>query len=813
MADLTALRKAARACLNESSTVVRRAVHGYVLPEISSGRSHFIREQFTTAAALSGASPDEGPAGNTWTASNWSKSGGVLTPTATGSTATGSIDSGSADGFISILVNTTATPATDLSLVLGFRMASSTWVGSSPASGWNLRVNPAGASGPTGTLSVDGVEAVAATVLVAGALTLASQIPVEVRLNGSNIQVWCNGVRVINHTSATHQTATRVGLGRAASATATVATVDDLFFASVPTCPLGVAGRDGNSIWTSASTTLDCGVDAGALLPLHVRWAKLGAPQSAAPNRWLVATYDDAGTVIRSSGAVVTSGDNNYITPATISMYATSSGLVGGAARVGTFRMEALLQSTGNTPSTHDWTIDSENAFSLNASTPVTTTNDFGRGYATVPVTVTSVQKPSAMVAYNEVATEGITLATQPFRAGSAPTIQPRQGNVNVPTKGGVGADWSSGVSSRTDTIDKNFTRASAGVQLLITMAAQSALNNDPAVLLEGAAPTGFALTVSPSGEAGFTAVDSGTDDDAWTADPRLTVYHLMLLNDNSYANPPTSEDTIPKNRLVTDLAFVAARVRNANAVGQNSIVWTRSLRDSAQLVAEVFGDAITTGTHGGEAGWDSTGGTTPGAWSASLPGGGWVHKRTITSPTGATGADMLINSSETFTLFASDPSLRPVVGGGAYGATADKDHWHPGDALLVGLALINTATGKILAPDTGTATMYIGRFNQTLGRAEYLAADLTWMVLSTTVAAYAWPLTASAGDPNVFIKVFTATDTAGFSMEDLHLVGNCKFNSTPYSGPGYTPTVGTANGHGKNQFDGTDFATGFSFK
>lgn len=806
MADLGAFRKASRAVLNESATV-RRAVHAYVLPEISTGRYHYIRDLFDSGGDINGDAPDEGPSGGTWAATNLTKTSGLLVAASSfAAIGTGSIDSGFSDGYLSYLHFTSATAGTDHPMSVGFRMATTGWSTPSntpiPTSGWAVAVT---------NTNVDlyknaGVVATA----VHGVSTTSSCIPVEVRLNGSNIQVWVNGVRLINHTDTTHQAATIIGVGIHGGGVgfSNPPGLDDLFFASVPTCPLGVV-RDGDGgNYVSTAVPMDAGVAAGALIPAHVRWAALGATVSTDPNTVQCGLVDDNGTQIKAPVAEgFTAADNGYRGPATWNHYATDTGLNTGAARVGTFRLRTRLLQTAGLAATQ-YTLDSEDIGNSPPSGTAGSTVDYGRGYASVPVAAASVQKPSTLQAYADVATEGVTLATQPWRAGAVPTIQPRQGNVNVPSKGGSGGNWSGGASSRTDTIDKNFTRASAGVQLLITMpSAPAALNSEPAILLNGSAPTGFALTTQPTGESNYTRLDSGTDDDAWTADPRLTVYHLLLLNDNTYATPPTSEDTIPKNRLVSDLGFVAARVRNANGVGQNGITWTRSLRDANSLVAEVFGDSVTTATAGGEAGWDPA----LGAWSSSLPGGGWFHKRTITAPSGAIGADMLLNSQETFTLLAPNPAYRVLAAGGASGLTADKDHWHPGDPLLVGLVLVNTVTGKAIAPDSGTAAMYIGRFNQTLGRADYLDSDLTWKQISTSTPAYAWPLSPSAGDANVFVALFA--DTSGFSTEDLHLVGYVEENSTPYSGPAYVPVLDQSNRHDKVVFDGVDFATGFSFK
>lgn len=806
MADLGAFRKAARGVLNESATV-RRAVHGYVLPEISTGRYHYLRDQADGNVALNGQAPNEGPSGATWTATNWTKnSGGQFAVSTAANDSTALIDSGYSQGYLSLIFRSNGV-GTDIPTTLAFRCTSgTTWTNTGstarvPNSGFGLVVNLDAA--PDIALYLDGTSVATASPTMA-APTSGAEYPFEIRLTATNVEVWHNGVRVINYSTTSHLTDTYVGFARVGVGASTASLLDDLFFASVPTCPLGVV-RDGNSgNYLSTAVSMDAGVAAGALIPAHVRWAALGATASTDPNTVQCGLVDDNGTQIKAPVAEgFTAADNGYRGPATWNHYATDTGLNTGAARVGTFRLRTRLLQTAGLAATQ-YTLDSEDIGNSPPSGIAGSTVDYGRGYASVPVAAASVQKPSTLQGYADVATEGVTLATQPWRAGAVPTIQPRQGNVNVPSKGGSGGNWSGGASSRTDTIDKNFTRASAGVQLLITMPTGHAdLNSEPAILLNGSAPTGFALTTQPTGESNYTVLDSGTDDDAWTADPRLTVYHLLLLNDNTYATPPTSEDTIPKNRLVSDLGFVAARVRNANGVGQNGITWTRSLRDANNLVAEVFGDSVVTATAGGEAGWDPA----LGAWSSSLPGGAWTHKRTITAPSGATGADMLLNSQETFTLLSPNPAYRVLAAGGAYGLAADKDHWHAGDPLLVGLALLDTVTGKLRTPDTGTTKMMVGRFNQTAGYAEYLDGDLTWKQVTTSAAAYLWPLSESAVGTNVFVHLFT--DTTGFSTEDLHLVGVLTENSTPYSGPGRCTVLDTANRHDRYAFDPIGFALG----
>lgn len=786
-----------------------RAIHGYVLPEISTGRFHAIRDLFDAAGSLSGAAPDEGPAAGTWTATNVTKAGGTAGAAAAGTNASAHIDSGFADGFLSATFRSSGTPLTDMFSNLCFRMAGTGFDASMlPTQGWAVRVDYGAAGALNLTLFLNGVSQATNVAGLTFAATGVQDVTVEVRLNGAAIQVWCNGAQILNVSNATHQTATRVGLTRQTNATlTTIVQWEDFFFASVPTAPFGVAGRSGNGgNYTSAQLGLSAGVAPGARLPLHYRWGRLLAPGSPTNTASSVVLRDDAETLI--GAGVVLSGtagtQNGYRGPTDINQWATNTGTSGGVARHGLVRMEIFQESTGNTPANANWAIDSENRSTVTPSVPVGQTLDFGRGYTLVQVGVTSVQVPASLVAYAEVAAQGITLAAQPWRASAVPTIQPRQGGADVSGKGGAGSAWSSGVSSRNDTMDKQFARANTGVQQRFTMPVQASLNSESVIGFSGSPPAGFQFATQAPLFTGFSVVETAGDT-AWQADPRLTLTHLKQSNDNAYGTPPLIKDDKP-NRLVTDLAFVAARVRNANGVGQNSITWQRYLRDSGLLVADVINDSVITTTRGGEAGWDPT--LAP--WSAALPGGAWVHRRTITSPSSATGSDMLLNNDYNFVLLAPDPSLRVIIGAAPVGDAAIKDHWHPGDPMLIGLALFNGTSGVVVPIDAGTASVFIGRFNQTLGRAEYYDVDETWKHLTTT-QAYAWPLADSAGDANV--KVLTFSDTSAFDNSTLRFVGYCERNGTPYSGPSIELAMGTANGHRVNAFDGADFAAGFPFK
>jgi len=115
----------------------------------------------------------------------------------------------------------------------------------------------------------------------------------------------------------------------------------------------------------------------------------------------------------------------------------------------------------------------------------------------------------------------------------------------------------------------------------------------------------------------------------------------------------------------------------------------------------------------------------------------------------------------------------------------------------------MDTSMGKLISPDvTPAPAAVVTRFNQALGRPEYLKADLTWVTLGAGATAYAHPLTASAGDPQTLIKTFSMP-AATWTTADLFLIAVAYVGGTPYSRAAFAPVLSpAANSHGSFVLD-----------
>lgn len=279
------------------------------------------------------------------------------------------------------------------------------------------------------------------------------------------------------------------------------------------------------------------------------------------------------------------------------------------------------------------------------------------------------------------------------------------------------------------------------------------------------------------------------------TVDPRLTLALPLYINNATYTTPPMAGDTTSGQRLDADLGFVSARARNARNTDTSLdiidgvLAWTEKLWDIAELtgndVSPTQSRPATTATKGGERGWSDAMLT----WDKGRPGGGWVHKVTITTPD-AVGLEL--TNTRTLTLLAADPRIQVSIGAGD--PTAPGRHWSPGQQLTLGVSI--SSAGVKQSFDAGTAKVMLLRFAPALGTVEYLTAGLTWVTGDTYDQ---FTMTPSAGDAKIVIKTFTAAQTAGWNTEDLFVICLISKNSVQYSGSAQMPVLGTKLPHDVN--------------
>lgn len=272
----------------------------------------------------------------------------------------------------------------------------------------------------------------------------------------------------------------------------------------------------------------------------------------------------------------------------------------------------------------------------------------------------------------------------------------------------------------------------------------------------------------------------------SFTVDPRVTAQQHLQIDDNSFG---TAKNEPLKSMLSTQSGFIWVILKNARDEGLNGLTVSQTLTPVAPGTA--INNSTTTTTQDSQAGVSGRL-----DWTASKPGGTWNKATDVTAPSTVDANTHLVGGTDALTLLAPDPRIRVLVGAGPYGTSADEDHWHPGDPLLVGLAVQNNVTRKLVTVDASPApTMQVGRFNQTLGRAEYLDSDLTWKAAGEDATSYAWPLAQSLGDAQTWILVFA--DTSGFSHAGLFFIALAYVGGTPYSGPAFLdPVSKLANTH-----------------
>ena len=276
-------------------------------------------------------------------------------------------------------------------------------------------------------------------------------------------------------------------------------------------------------------------------------------------------------------------------------------------------------------------------------------------------------------------------------------------------------------------------------------------------------------------------------------------------LQNNDNALDPSLSTT---QRLISDLGFYSVKISNQRSQGVDGVSVTDRLRDDADLVSEIS-RTDTTATTNGNAGYLPLK-----AWDSQLPGGGWDHWTDSGSHNGNTFEKARSGAGTAdYTLLAIDPNLSVIPGAGPKATADDGDHWHPGEDLLVGIAVYNGATKTTEAVDVDgggnpRAYVVIGRFNTTLGRAEYLEADhQTWTAINGGTAIE-HQLAESAGDSQTYVLTIDAADTGTWNEADLFIIGIAYVNSTPYSLQNMIDSLSNAaNAHDGYALDALDLA------
>jgi hypothetical protein len=263
--------------------------------------------------------------------------------------------------------------------------------------------------------------------------------------------------------------------------------------------------------------------------------------------------------------------------------------------------------------------------------------------------------------------------------------------------------------------------------------------------------------------------------------DPRInfTGYHLLQLDDPAYGTPPMSKNVSPAQRTDTEFGFVSTRARNVRSEGLNGLVWATKMWDANEFsgseVAPVVDHSATSATMGGEAGWANE----LTVWSETRPGGLWQKKVVITSPANAVGLEQ--DNTATTTLIAHDSRIVLHVAAGD--PATPGTHWTPGRQLTIGTRLFREFSP--VSVDTGTGLCAVLRFNATTGRLQHLASvsPAMWTDIANDTPVTTFPMSASPGDADIYLKTFAGADTADFDTSDLFILAQLKREGASYQG------------------------------
>lgn len=267
------------------------------------------------------------------------------------------------------------------------------------------------------------------------------------------------------------------------------------------------------------------------------------------------------------------------------------------------------------------------------------------------------------------------------------------------------------------------------------------------------------------------------TEDARITVDPRITIAHLLQIDDSVFGTPPLSKDVAGHNRLTSQLGFAASRYRNAREEGINAITVDETLADNGGLVTPIVQNA-TTATRGGESGWAGT--FLP--WDSQLPASEWTHTADVTT---ADLVSLEINAADPgFTLMANNLFLAAVAEITNINPGASGRHFEPGDAVRVTGFVLNTVLASRVS--MGSARVAILRHDAVNNRAQFLNSDsdntsAAWTQWDAATALVTFPLAATPGDANLFFRTFSATKGWTQATERIYVLLEAQVSGVPY--------------------------------
>jgi hypothetical protein len=499
-----------------------------------------------------------------------------------------------------------------------------------------------------------------------------------------------------------------------------------------------IGGATAYRRWACSFTTAD--LAPGASFNVTTAMSSAGVTPPDVPDSLTLRFCADDGTVLFT--VALAPSAVSQVTP----IYCTHNGLSSGSPRSGTFEIKLQATRTGGGLGNYD--VESDGSPLVLPSTTTNSLTDRGWGRTTAAVAtvlaLTGGGSAEETFAYPDQIHHRIDVTPPCFSIMPSWTHQLKEGGVTV----------LSGASNSASPSDVR--RYMADAKITEISAAAHTFSADYAAIPNSA------LSGSPI----FTA-SSETKDTA-TVDPRITVSSHLQLNNST---PAVAADVPSRQRQTFDLGFVGVRLRNANGEPIAYSTAGSGVDFSFGDTGNLLPDAISASNLP----TDANGISTLQTWDESLPSGSWTMTGSFDDAEGTQATFTF-----TFTLLAVNPSLRVTLGGGNAVSGEQGNHFTPGNAFVAGLALFDLSTSMVTeGAELSSPRVGVARLNTDLGRAEHLDSDGVWKAIGAGEVYY-WPMTASPGDANVFLKTFAST--ADWGMYDLLLMGVVDHDGTPYA-------------------------------
>lgn len=363
------------------------------------------------------------------------------------------------------------------------------------------------------------------------------------------------------------------------------------------------------------------------------------------------------------------------------------------------------------------------------------------------------------------------------FNRGQSPFFNTFVYNVRGELLGSVSTNFNirqTGSETYDESADTAFTLSSgqfSGANATYTIDTNEDANQKTLVIADGIAEGTNQPRTGTDGDGNFAETNTSTGE--WSVNDEYTLTrHLQI--DNDALNPSVNVT----ERLSSQLGFYSIKVTDSAGDPVNGATGSVRLVDDQDLVSPIDVNNATTTTVNSHDGYIPLN-----AWSSQLPSGGWDLFTTADFTKDGNSGSLSRSGIGTWDVVLEAPKVDETMISGGGPKDLTERLFSPGMAFRAGFSVLNTDTGTIT--EVSNAMVAITRLQNSgtnIGKVEYLDSNLNWQPIDTSTGTVHF-FNATETIPNtsgVFIKDFTANETADWGNLDLFVIAKAEIDGSP---------------------------------